>query len=98
MKVLLGALLMMSAGCAAVPPAEAEVPEHGGGGSCDAAKAQALVGRARSDEAGAEALRLSGADVLRWLPEGSIVTMEYREGRLNLHLDKANRIVRIACG
>jgi hypothetical protein len=97
MKALLGALLMTSAGCAGVPPAEAEVPEHGGG-SCDAAKAQALVGRAKSGEVGAEALRLSGASIVRWLPEGSIVTMEYREGRLNLHLDKANRIVRIVCG
>ena len=97
MKALLGAMLMMSAGCAVPPPADAQVPVHGGQG-CNAAKAQKLVGRARSKTVGAEALRLSGAALLRWIPEGTVVTMEYREDRLNLHLNRRNRIARINCG
>jgi hypothetical protein len=97
MKALLGAMLMISAGCAAAPPADGEAPPHAGG-SCDAAPAQKLIGRARSSAAGAEARRLSGASALRWIPEGTMVTMEYREGRLNLHLDAHNKIVRINCG
>jgi hypothetical protein len=88
---------MAMAGCAAVPSAEAQVPVRGAG-SCDAAKARSLVGKVRSQAVGAKALRLSGAARLRWIPKGSMVTMDYREDRLNLRLDARNRIVRIACG
>lgn len=97
MKALIGAILMVGAGCAAAPPAEEEATPKSGG-SCDAAPAQQLVGRAKSQAVGAEARRLSGATTMRWLPKGSIVTMEYREDRLNLHLDDRNRISRIVCG
>lgn len=95
-----GAILMAMTGCASVPPAEAEeVPVQGETGrKCDAAPAQKLVGKARSEALGAEAKRLSGAGALRWIPEGAMVTMEYREDRLNLHLDARNKVVRIACG
>jgi hypothetical protein len=96
MKALIGAMLMVS-GCAATPPAEAEVPVHGGG-SCNAAPAQKLVGRAKSSAAGGQARRLSGAAAVRWIPEGTMVTMEFREDRLNIHLDRRNKIVRINCG
>jgi hypothetical protein len=96
MKFLIGAMLMVS-GCAATPPAEAEVPAHNGG-NCHALPAQKLVGSPKSRAAGAEALRLSGARTLRWLAAGTIVTMEYRADRLNIHLDERNRISRINCG
>jgi hypothetical protein len=97
MKALIGTMMMISAGCTATPAAEAGIPVHGGGG-CNAAPAQKLVGRARSQAAGAEARRLSGAAILRWIPEGTVVTMEYREDRINLHLNARKRIVRINCG
>ena len=99
MRAALGAMLMMIAGCVPAPPAEAEAeaPVHGGTG-CDAAPASKLVGREATSELGAEALRLSGARALRWIPEGSMVTMDYREDRLNIHLDRGNKVVRIACG
>jgi hypothetical protein len=92
-------MLMMSAGCAPAPPAQAEadVPAHGGTG-CDAAPAQGLVGHEATSALGAEALRLSGARMMRWLPEGTIVTMEYRADRLNVHLDRRNMVARITCG
>lgn len=97
MRIMIGALLALSAGCAAAPPAEDEAVPRGNG-RCDAAPAQKLIGRARSDAAGAEARRLSGAEALRWIPEGGVVTMDYREDRLNIHLDSKNRIARINCG
>jgi Peptidase inhibitor I78 family len=56
------------------------------------------VGKSRSKAVGAKALRLSGASTLRWVPKDGMVTMDYREDRLNLHLDSKNRIVRVACG
>lgn len=96
---LAAALLLGAAGFASAPAAEAKVPDDGETGrKCDAAKARALVGKARSRTVGTKALHLSGARTLRWIPEGGIVTMDYREDRLSLHLDRRGRIVRIACG
>lgn len=89
--VVIAALL--SAGCATAPPAEAI-----GSGKCDASKAQTLIGRARSAKTGAEALRLSGAKALRWIAPGTMVTMDYREDRLNLRVDPTNKVVKVDCG
>lgn len=97
MKILIGALLAMSAGCAAAPPAEDDSAPKGNG-RCDAAPAQKLIGRARSKAVAAEARRLSGAAAFRWIPEGGVATMDYREDRLNIHLDSRNRIARLDCG
>jgi Peptidase inhibitor I78 family len=89
---------MAAAGCATVPAAEAEEVPVRGSGSCEASKAQQLIGRGRSSELGSEALRLSGARTVRWIPEGGMVTMDYREDRLNLHLDGHGKVVKVACG
>jgi hypothetical protein len=98
-RLAAGGLMLMTVGCAPVPPAEETFPVRGGGGRvCDAAKAQLLVGRQASSELGAEALRLSGAGTLRWLQPGDIVTMEYREGRLNVDLDANGRVNALRCG
>ena len=94
MRPAAAALLMTMAGCAT---AAEEVPARGRG-ACDSTKAQKLAGRARSAELGAEALRLSGARTVRWIPPGAMVTMDYREDRLNLHLDGKGKVVRVACG
>jgi hypothetical protein len=97
MRMTISALIAMSAACAPVPPADAETPVHGAG-KCDAAKAQGLVGRSKSKALGAQALRLSGASTIRWIPEGGVVTMDYREDRLNIQLDGRKRVVTITCG
>ena len=84
---------MAMAGCATAPPAEA-----GGGGGCDASRAQMLIGRARSEKLGAEAKRLSGATARRWIRSGAMVTMDYREDRINLRLDTKDKVAKIDCG
>ena len=97
-----GGLMMIMIGCAPVPPAPegAETfPVQGGTGHlCNAVKAEPLVGQAGSATVGAEALRLSGAGTLRWLRPGDIVTMEYREDRLNIELDANGRVKAVRCG
>lgn len=100
-RAALAGLLLMTTGCAPVPPSDdaGEMPVHGGTGrACEAARAQMLIGQAASAALGAEALRLSGAGTLRWLPPGAIVTMDYREDRLNVELDANNRVTRVRCG
>jgi hypothetical protein len=89
----------MIAACTPVPPAEPDPPVHGGAGKpCNAAAAQSLAGRTATAELGAEALRLSGARTLRWIRPGDMVTMDYREDRLNVELDAQNRVKALRCG
>ena len=40
----------------------------------------------------------AGADRVRTLKPGQVVTMEYLAGRLNLYLDASGKIERIGCG
>jgi hypothetical protein len=96
----LGVLAMaMTIGATPSPPSPDAYPVHGETGhKCDAAKAKALIGRKRSPKVEADALRLSGAGTLRWLPIGTMVTMDYRSDRLNLHLDRRGRIRSVNCG
>ena len=68
------------------------------GHHCDAGKAKAVVGHTRSPAVERAALRLSGATIVRWIPKGSALTMDYRPDRLDLRLDRRGRIVRVSCG
>jgi uncharacterized protein involved in type VI secretion and phage assembly len=95
-SIILAGLLTM--GCATVPPEEPAVPQAGTGKTCNAAPAQGLFGRTRSEALAAEALRLTGAGALRWIAPGMMVTMDFREDRLNLEIDAQNRITRVRCG
>lgn len=88
----------MAVACAAVPPDEEQnVPVHGSG-ACQADAARSLVGRQASGDLGAEAMRLSGARALRWIRPGDVMTMDYREDRLNVELDSTNRVQAVRCG
>lgn len=85
----LGALAL--AGCATAPA-------DGEPAACRGDRAASLVGQAATSEAGAEAMRLTGARMLRWIRPGDAVTMDYRPERLNVHLDAQGRIARFDCG
>jgi hypothetical protein len=94
-RMMMGFMLMA---ICATGPADA-VPVYGGAGhQCDASKAQRLVGKTRSKKLGTDALRLSGARTLRWIKPGTMVTMDFREDRLNLHLDARGRVTKVICG
>jgi len=98
MRLVAGAVLMI-AGCAAVPPDREPPPAAGNGErACIAEGLESLLGRPASEALGAEALRRSGAGALRWIRPGDAVTMDYREDRLNIHLDGRGRVERFACG
>jgi hypothetical protein len=98
MKMMLAALLPLTMACTAVPAEEEPEPVGGSGHRCDASTLGHLVGRDATQALGAEALRRSGARALRWIRPGDAVTMDYREDRLNIHLDGRNRVERFACG
>jgi hypothetical protein len=97
-RLLAGGLMLMAMGCTPVPPADEGEPPVMGGGSCDAGRVQELVGREATTELGTLARDRSGARQLRWQRPGDMVTMEFREDRLNIHLDARGRVARIVCG
>jgi hypothetical protein len=95
--IALGVLAMAAMTIGGAPPET--YPVRGDSGHvCNAAKAKRLVGRKRSPGVEAEALRLTGAGSVRWIPLGAMVTMDYRPDRLNLRLDRKGRILSANCG
>jgi hypothetical protein len=93
MKSLIAALALSLPACATTP-----IEEGPAASGCRAEAAAALVGLAATAALGAEALRLSAARRLRWIRPGDMVTMDYSQERLNIHLDPAGRVERLACG
>ncbi len=88
------AALALAGACA---PQERPAPNPPGV-ECDAGKVDGLIGRTRTAEVEAEAKRLSGANLVRWLEPNAIVTMEFRADRLNLHLGTDGKIGSARCG
>jgi hypothetical protein len=96
MRLLLAVLALTA--CDPVTPPPESTPPPSPAGACNAAPAQGLVGRQASPRLAAEAQRLSGARVWRWLRPGQMVTMEFRADRLNLRLDAGDKVEGITCG
>ena len=98
MRLLIATTLLAATACATPAAETPSEPASAGGGSCSAEGLDDLVGRDPTTERGAEALRRSGARALRWIRPGDMVTMDFREDRLNIHLDARHKVERLACG
>lgn len=66
--------------------------------SCNGAVLAQFVGQPASQDLGARMLRASGARILRWVPKGGAVTMDFNPSRLTVQLDGANRVESASCG
>ena len=66
--------------------------------ACDDQPGQSFVGQRATAEAGTQLLRLTGAQLLRWGPPRSAMTMDFRQDRVTVAYDDAMIITRIACG
>jgi len=80
-------------GCAPVAPLPG-LPT----GECSVTGLGNLVGRDATPSLVERAKRRAGASLARILRPGQIVTMEYRNGRLNVNVDGRNRVQRFTCG
>jgi hypothetical protein len=94
----LGAGSLALTGCAA-PAAEIEpvAAERLSLDGCNAQAAQKLVGAAVSEAVGKEAQRLAGAESVRWIGPGDMVTQDFNSARLNIETD-GRRITAVRCG
>ena len=92
----LASMLAACATTAQTPPMTGSNPPVTAQGN--AAAAQTLVGQKATAENVELARQRAGADVARVIPPDTMVTMEFREGRLNVYTDAGNAITRITCG
>jgi hypothetical protein len=97
MRRMVLATTMLLMGCStapATPPAHGETSRR----TCQQAGLERLAGQSPTGEIGAEILRASNAAVLRWVPHGTMITMEFRADRVTIWLTADNRIERVSCG
>ncbi len=66
--------------------------------TCRIEAARDYIGRTATVSLGEELLRVTKTRELRWVPPGTMVTMDYRVGRLTVSYDQTMRINRISCG
>ena len=96
MRALFFALpLLTVAACTiaeSAPPGE--LPE----GPCRNEPLGQFIGQPASPELGARRMGASGARILRWVPRGGVVTMDFSPARLTVMLDGSNRVETARCG
>ena len=66
--------------------------------ACDTVQAQWLVGKVPTEAEVEQARSDSGAEVVRTLKPGQVVTMEFNASRLNIDVDDAGTVISVRCG
>ena len=77
-------------------PAAAPAPVDAA--ACDTVQAQWLVGKVPTEAEVEQARSDSGAEVVRTLKPGQVVTMEFNASRLNIDVDDAGTVISVRCG
>lgn len=93
-------LILAPAFLAACSTAPAETPIHGvtPGHQCQTAGTDRFIGQPGTSATGAAIMRVTHAAVLRWAPPGVMLTMDYREDRVTVHLGPERKVTEIKCG
>ncbi len=78
--------------------ADGAPPADRAAGLCTTDQVGEFMGQPATQDVATRILRSTGARTFRWLPEGTMVTMEYRADRVNVDLDTANKIKAVRCG
>lgn len=95
--ILLFPALAACTSTASLLPAEAG-PTVKGDGRCDAAPVAWAVGQSADESVMKKVWQQSGAGLIRPIAPGQAVTMDFRQDRINVHLDAGNTITRLDCG
>ena len=99
MRDLLLSSTLLLAACAAATPNEA-APMSGGDSAktCDASNTSQFIGQTASAETQAAIQQATGSSSLRLVHPDEMVTMEFSAERVTVHVDGANKVIRIVCG
>ena len=94
------AFAALLAGCAVPPPdvPEAPPPPVFAPGECNAQAAQSIVGQSYNTPLGEDARVRAGAERVRTLKPGDVVTMEFDARRLSIDVDAAGKVALVRCG
>ncbi|KAF1715287.1 hypothetical protein CSC74_14460 [Pseudoxanthomonas yeongjuensis] len=95
--IVLFPMLAACASTASLLPAEAG-PTVKGDGRCDAAPVAWAVGQKADEQVMKKVWQQSGAGLIRPMAPGQVVTMDFRQDRINVHLDADNTITHLDCG
>jgi len=68
------------------------------GSVCRSESLSQFVGRQATRELGHEMMLASRARVIRWVPLGGVITMDFSPVRLTVQLDGANSVQSANCG
>lgn len=95
MRYITGGLIAAPlAACMAPPSPEPAAPL---GDTCRAEPGQVYLGQVATQALATELLAATGSREIRWVPPGTMVTMEYKFGRLTVGYDQSMRITSISC-
>ena len=78
--------------------AQSKTVDEMGSGACRSGSLTQFIGQPASQDLGARMLAASGAKIIRWVPKGGAVTMDFSPHRLTVQLDGANRVETANCG
>lgn len=67
-------------------------------GACNAGPVAWAVGQQAEQDVMARVWRESGAGLIRPIAPGQAVTRDFRADRVNVHIDRDNRITAVSCG
>ena len=93
MRIIATLPLLLIAACATSPVASQPAESV-----CRSEALGQFIGRQASRELGHEMMLASRARVIRWVPLGGAVTMDFSPARLTVQLDGANRVQSANCG
>jgi hypothetical protein len=85
---------------ACVPPASLQPASDGpaAAGACHADRVAWAVGKVADQEVMGRVWRESGSGLIRPIAPGQAVTRDFRQDRINVHIDSDNVITQVACG
>jgi len=95
------ALTLSLSACVAAPPPMAvdpTPPMPPMQDRCNAELAKSAIGKAATAQVVEQARIDARADIARVLRPGQVVTMEFREGRLNVDVNERNAVTGLRCG
>ncbi len=97
---LLASCVFLLAACSSTPVAQDPATPNPAkpAGQCNADAVQWAVGQEGNETNVNRVWRESGAGLMRPIGPNQAVTMDYRADRVNVTLDKDNRITRVSCG